>query len=203
MTGGQGAGPEQGGPPPYGPPPRYGQPYGYAPAPSATAGPPPEPVERPVTVRAGLGAFIAAVVFSVVGSVVSLLNWDRVAGQALATVQDEQLRDAGLDAAELAELGARIGIGVTVVITLVQLSAIWFAWRGYNWARIVLWVFAGIGLAFGLPGLLDQGSPLPFLTALSVFQLLALAVGVVLLALRPSSDWYRSEKARRAMTGRR
>lgn len=198
MTAGQGGtGPEQGGPPP------YGQPYGYAPAPSAVAGPPPEPAERPVSVRAGLGAFIAAVVFSVVGSGVALLNWDRVVGQTLATVQDEQLRDAGVDAAELAELGARIGIGVTVVLTLVQLLFIWFAWRGANWARIVLWVFAGLGLAFGLPGLLVQGSPLPFLTALSVFQLLALVVGVVLLALRPSSDWYRSEKARRAVAGRR
>jgi hypothetical protein len=207
MTAGQGGtGPGQGGQPPYGQPspygpPPYGQPYGYAPAPPAAAGRPPQPLERPVAVRAGLGAFIAAVVFSVVGSVVSLLNWDLVLGQALASVPDEQLQDAGLDAAELAEFGARIGIGVTVVITGAQLLFIWFAWQGRNWARIVLWVVGGLGLAFGLPGLLGGRSPLPFLTALSGFQFLALAVGIVLLALRPANDWYRSEKARRAMTG--
>jgi hypothetical protein len=135
--------------------------------------------------------------------VVSLLNFDSLLDQALTTVQDEQLRDAGLDAEELAELGARIGIGVGIAITVVQLLFIWFAWTGRNWARIVLWVFAGLGLAFGLPGLLGQTSPLPALTALSVFQLLALAVGSVLLATKASSDWYRYEKWRRAVTGPR
>jgi hypothetical protein len=210
MTSGQGGtGPEQGGQPPYGQPPygqpQYGQqpPYGYAPAPSATSGPPPEPKERPLAVRAGLGALIAAVVFGVVGAVVSLLNFDPLLDQALTTVQDEQLRDAGLDAEELAELGARIGIGIGIALTAVQLLFIWFAWKGRGWARIVLWVFAGLGLAFGLPGLLAQTSPLPALTALSVFQLLALAVGSVLLATKPSSDWYRYEKWRRAGTGPR
>jgi hypothetical protein len=221
MTSGQGGtGPEQGGQPPYGqppygsppygsppygPPPQYGQqpPYGYAPAPSATAGPPPEPKERPLAVRAGLGAFIAAIVFGVVGAVVSLLNFDSLMDQALTTVQDEQLQEAGVDADELAELGARIGIGIGIAITAVQLLFIWFAWKGRNWARIVLWVFAGLGLAFGLPGLLAQASPLPALTALNVFQLLALAVGSVLLATKPSSDWYRYEKWRRAVTGPR
>lgn len=199
-----GTGPEQGGPPPYGPPP-YGHqpPYGYAPAPSATAGPPPEPRERPLTVRAGLGAFLAAIVFAAVGAAVSLLNADLLMDQALATVQDEQLRDAGLDAAELAEIGVRIGIGLGIVLTAVQLLFVWFAWTGRNWARIVLWVFAGLALAFGLPGLLTQGSPLPALTALTVFQVLALVVGSVLLATNPSSDWYRSEKERRAVSGAR
>jgi hypothetical protein len=108
-----------------------------------------------------------------------------------------------LDEAQLAELGVRIGIGVGVVVTLLQLLFIWFAWRGYNWARIVLWVIGGLGVASGIAGVLTQSSPLPFLNVLSVFQVLALAAGVVLLALKPSNEWFRHEKWRRAVTGPR
>ena len=213
MTSGQeSGGPEQGGQPPYGQPPYgqppygqppYGQPpYGYAPAPAVPSGPPPERQERPVSVRAGLGAFIAAIVFSVVATAVSLANWELILDQALAA-QGAPLEDSGLDEAQLAELGIAIGTGVTVLITALQLLFVWFAWRGRNWARIVLCVIGGLGLAAGLPALLAQASPLPFLNVLSVFQFLALAAGVVLLALKPSNDWYRSEKVRRAMTPRR
>ena len=187
----------QGGQPPYGRPP-----YGYVPAPSAAAGPPPEPMERPVTVRAGLGAFLATVVFTLVATVVSLLNWNLLVARAPA-LESPQLEDAGVNAAELTELILRMSVGVGVVMTLLQLLFIWFAWRGFNWARIVLWVFGSTGLVFGLPGLLAQSSPLPFLDALLIFQLLALAVGIVLLALKPSNDWFRHEKQRRAATGRR
>ena len=203
--------PPQYGQPPYGQPPQYGQPpygqppYGYAPAPSVAPGPPPEPMERPVTVRAGLGAFLASIVFSIVGFVVSLLNWDLLLDQALAAqgTQLEDLEGSGLDVAELAELGVRIGIGIGIVFVALQLLFVWFAWRGRNWARIVLWVIGGLGLVTGLVGVLAQASPLPFLNALSVFQLLATAVGIVLLALKPSNDWYSHEKHRRAMIGPR
>src|SRR4051812_28069423 len=68
------------GPPPYGYPPYGGPGPGYQPAPMAPSGggaEAPRPVERPVTVRAGLGAFIAALVLSAVGSIVTVANWDR------------------------------------------------------------------------------------------------------------------------------
>ena len=159
-------------------------------------------MERPLTVRAGIGAFMAAVVLSAVGTAVSLVNWDLVLDQALAA-QGAQLEGSGLDEAQLAELWLRIGIGVGVVVTLLQLLFIWFAWRGHNWARIVLWVIGGFGVASGFAGVLMQSSPLPFLDVLGVFQTLALAVGVVLLALKPSNDWFRHEKWRRAVTGPR
>jgi heme A synthase len=74
---------------------------------------------------------------------------------------------------------------------------VWFAWRGRNWARVVLWVFAGLGIVSGLAGL-GLGSPLPFLTALGGFQLLLLIAAVVLLALKPSNEWYRFRKWQRA-----
>src|SRR5687768_16262575 len=57
--------------------PRYGQqPYpGYGPAPSAPTGyGAPRPVERPLTVRAGIGAFVASILLSLASALVSLLN---------------------------------------------------------------------------------------------------------------------------------
>ena len=137
-----------------------------------------------------------------VGALVTVLNWDVLIRNALA-MESAEIEAAGFDAAALVELGLRIGIGVTALVTLLHVLFIWFAWRGFGWARVVLFVFGGLGIAFELGRVLAQSNPVPFLAVLGIFQLLALAVGVVLLALGPSSDWYRSEKWRRAVTGPR
>jgi hypothetical protein len=102
---------------------------------------------------------------------------------------------------------ARAGVEVIVRITsiggllfiAVYALFVWFAWGGRNWARIVLWVFAGLGIMGGVAGL-AVGGPLPFLRALGGFQLLLVIAAVVLLALKPSNDWYRFRKWQR-MTG--
>ena len=76
---------------------------------------------------------------------------------------------------------------------------LWFAWTGRNWARITIWVLAGLSLLFGVVGLAVGGdSGVPAGGVLSVLQLLLQAAGVVLLALRPSSAWYRAEGQRRS-----
>jgi hypothetical protein len=172
------------------------------PAPAAPTGwgtEAPRPVERPVTVRAGLGGFIASIVLSVVSSIVTVANWDRFVS-FLQAQPGFDTAGADIDADQLAAVGLRIGIIVSIVFIACYLLFIWFAWRGYNWARIVLWVLGGIGLVFGLVGL-SSGSaagPFPFVTALGWFQYLFTAVGVVLLALKPSNDWYRYRKWLRA-----
>jgi hypothetical protein len=206
MTSGQGSGqPPYGEQPPQGYPPYGQQPgQGYMPAPAAPSDwgrEAPRPVERPVAVRAGLGAFIGSIVLSLVGSVVTLLNWDRF----VVYIERETQAAAGstevpLDAEQLAELGLRIGLAVSVVTLVVYLLFIWFAWKGHNWARIVLWVIGGIGVVFGLVGLASgTGSgPFPFVTALGWFQLIFLAAGIVLLARPPANDWYRYRKFVRA-----
>jgi hypothetical protein len=205
-----GAPPPQGqpgyGPPPQGPPgyPPYGPPQGYMPAPAAPSGwgqEAPRPLERPVTVRAGLGAFIASIVLSLVGSVVTLLNWDRFIGYIEAQTQGQlDTANSPISAEEAAALGLRIGIIFGIILLALYLLFIWFAWRGYNWARIVLWVLGGIGLVFGVIGLAAGSStgPFPFVTALGWFQYLFTAVGVVLLALKPSNEWFRYRKWLRA-----
>ena len=204
MTSGQGEN-QPGGP--YGPPPGWnappgppvqGQQYpGYAPAPSAPTGyGAPQALERPLTVRAGLGAFIGSMVLGAVAQVITLLNYQ--------TVLDWTFANAGIDngaeieaARQGAEIGARIGIVLGFAFIAVYGLFVWFAWRGRNWARIVLWVIGGLGIVSGLAGL-AVGSPLPFLGALGVFQLLLVTGAVVLLALKPSNEWYRFRGWQRA-----
>ena len=155
-----------------------------------------------MTVRAGLGAFIAGLVLSLVGSVFSLLNFDNILDQALAQVDTSNVpnRDQAL---EFARSFAVIGVVIGFLILAVFALFVWFSWRGFNWARIVLWVLGGIQLVFGLIGLgLSGSNPIadayPFLTALSWFEYLCTAAGVVLLALKPSNDWFRYRKWLRA-----
>ncbi|WP_166486419.1 hypothetical protein [Blastococcus saxobsidens] len=200
----------QPGQPPYGQPqyPQHGQPqpgqtpYGYAPAPSAPSGwgpDAPTPMERPVTVRAGIGAFLAALVLSAVGTLALVLNWeefrDWTLSEAGGQFGDPELE--GIDAEAFAELTLQLGVAFSLLILLLQLLFIWFAWKGRNWARIVLWVLGGLAL-LSAPFAGASSGPLPFVTALTWFQIVLTAVGVVLLALKPSNDWYRFRKWQRA-----
>jgi hypothetical protein len=156
----------------------------------------PQAMERPLTVRAGLGAFIGSMALGAVAQVVTLLNWRRILDWAFANAG----LDSGTDietARRGAEIGAQIGIVIGFVFIAVYGLFVWFAWRGRNWARVVLWVLAGLGIVSGLSGLL-VGSPLPFLSALGGFQMLLLIAAVVLLALTPSNEWFRFRGWQRA-----
>jgi hypothetical protein len=153
-------------------------------------------MERPTTVRAGLGAFIGSMVLSAVAQVVSLLNFQTILDWSFdhAGIPPGADRDAALQAADV---GVKVGIVVGFLSVAVYGLFLWFAWRGHNWARIVLWVLAGLGIVSGLAGL-AIGSPLPFLTALGGFQMLLLIAAVVFLALKPSNEWYRFRRWQRA-----
>ncbi len=178
----------------------YGQqPFpGYGPTPSAPTGfGAPQPVERPLTVRVGIGLFVASIVLSLVAQVITWLNIDTLADPSmLSPLPGEDLSEEEAAAAEMmvgtfGTIGLVIGLLGTAVFGLF----VWFAWRGQNWARIVLWILAGLGILSGLVGA-GLGSAfevptLPVLDALSFFGLLFDAVAIVLLALRPSNEWYR------------
>jgi hypothetical protein len=107
---------------------------------------------------------------------------------------------------ELARQTARTAAYVGVVFGLLLVAAygmfVLLAWRGRNWARIVLWVLGGLGLAGSLLSVAGRGSPVPFLTGISAFQGLLLLVAVVTLALTPSNEWFRYQGWLRA-TGQR
>ena len=169
-------------------PPQY---PGYAPAPAAPTGfGAPKPLERPVTVRAGLGAFIATLILGLVSAVVTFAQFDDLVQAALAAQgSDAELGAIGEDVVETALIaGAVFGL----LLTALQVMFIWFAWNGRNWARIVLWVLGGLGVVGGLIGVVSPQPGMPgYLVGLSVFSLLITIAGIVLLALKPSNEWYR------------
>jgi len=171
------------------------------------AQPPPEPEERPLAVRAGLGAFVASIVLNLAGSVFALADWDRYLAEVLAQqppLEDPALQDAGIDPQTFVEGLAVLFVALSLLFAALYALFVWFAWRGRNWARVVLFVLGGLGIAGGLLNVAGAGAaPFPSLTALSLFSFAALLAGVVLLSRAPANEWYASEKRRRSLTPRR
>jgi hypothetical protein len=200
---GQQGGQPQGGwnappPPPQGgwnapPPPPQGYP-GYGPAPSAPLGQGgPAPMERPSTVRFGIGAFVASLIIGIISSVISFADMDRMVAQALAVTDDPNVTE------EIIRTGILIGGVFALILYALYVLFLWFAWHGRNWARVVLWVLGGISVAFGLVGLAGEATgQTGFQTSLGWFSFLLTIAGIVLLALRPSNDWYRFRTWQRA-----
>jgi hypothetical protein len=173
---------------PYGEPPQYG---GYGAAPSATFGyRAPAPVERPLTVRAAIGAFVGSIVLSVVAQVITFLNWDAVEDFVLEGTADFSDEEAAAFAGMTDAFGT-IGLVLGAVFTALFALFVWFAWKGHNWARIVLWILAGLGVIFAPLSWAAGTSPLPVLDALGGFELVLDIVAIVLLALKPSNEWFR------------
>jgi hypothetical protein len=153
----------------------------------------PPAMERPTTVRAGIGAFVASLLLGLVASVVTFSQLDDLVAQ--------QLRQAGSDAQmtdEVIRSSIVLGAAIGLIVVALEVLVLWFAWKGRNWARIVLWVLGGLGILSGLAGLAGDNPLGGFVAALGVFQLLLTLAGVVLLALKPSNEWYRYRGWQRA-----
>ncbi|TQN41071.1 hypothetical protein FHU33_0425 [Blastococcus colisei] len=187
------------GQPPYGQPsqgqPPYGEQYpGYAPAPSAPTGyGAPTPMERPTTVRVGIGALVASLVLGLIQSIVTFSDMEGLIEQSMLESTDAAITE------DLVRTGIVIGVVITLIILGLQALFIWFAWQGRNWARIVIWVLGGLSVLFGLLGLgAGTGQSTGFLTSLGWFSLILTAVGIVALALKPSNEWYRYRGWQRA-----
>jgi hypothetical protein len=153
-------------------------------------------VERPLTVRAGIGAFVGSIVISLAQQLISLLNLDTLTGLAAEQSGLGELSPEEADmAASFGNTFGVVGLVFGVIFTGVFALFVWFAWRGQNWARIVLWVLAGLGVVLGVIGAGLSSSigvaTLPVLTFLAWVEMLLDAVAIVLLALRPSNEWYR------------
>jgi hypothetical protein len=153
-------------------------------------------MERPTTVRAGIGAFVANLVLGLIANIVVFADIDSLIAQARAAAGGEDLTD------DVVRAGLVIGAVIGLVMIALNILFLWFAWQGRNWARIVLWVLGGLGVAGGLVTLTGGTAQSGFLASLSVFQLLLTIAGIVLLALKPSNEWYRYRAWQRA-TGRR
>jgi hypothetical protein len=154
-------------------------------------------MERPMTVRAGIGAFVASLLVGLISSAVTFADFDSFVDRAMAASADNPEMTE-----ELLRSTLTIGIVIGLVFLVLQVMFLWFAWKGHNWARIVLWVLGGLSLTFGLVGVAAGTGQTGFTTSMGVFQLLFTAVGVVLLAMKPSNEWYRFRGWQRA-TGQR
>ncbi len=182
---------QQYGQPPYGQQygqPQYGQPgsSGYPAAPEVQPwGGPSGPNPRPSTVKGGIGAFLANTLLGLLASIFTFSDIDSLVASGTTEGLDEQSVRAAL------VVGAVIGL----VFLAIYLVVLWFGWTGRNWARIVLWVLGGLSVVSGLTTGVGNDSGL--LSLISVLQLLLVIAGIVLLALKPSNEWYRAETQRR------
>jgi hypothetical protein len=169
--------------------------YGYSPAPSAPGWEPPPAPERPTTVRVGVGAFIATLILGVISSLVQFSDVDGLVADAVAVSNDPALTE------DVVRAGLVLGAVIGLLIVALEALFIWFAWKGRNWARIVLWVLGGLGVLFGLTALGGAAGGVAgsgFLDSLSVISLLLTVVGIVALGMKPSNEWYAAVGRRRA-----
>lgn len=158
----------------------------YGTPPGAGAKPnPPSDVVRAVQLM------LASVVIGIIGAILTFTSGDSIR---------ESIResDPSLTAAEV-DQAYNLGVGVAVFFGLV--FAVLYALlafqvrKGKNWARIVTFVLAGLGVLGGLLGLIGTGTSLE--KVLNVIQLL-IAVGIIVfLARRPANEYFAAMKGPR------
>lgn len=152
---------------------------------------PPAPV-RPKQVDLGFWLLIAAAVVSVI-SIPVTISWMNSDGFR------DMLAETSTVAISASEMDAIIAISATttvffaVISLAVALLVALFIRKGHNWARIVATVFAALGL-LGLTNLAMAGGLMVLLTVLSV---LLPIVAVVMLWMKPSTEYFNGAKAYR------
>jgi hypothetical protein len=165
-----------------------GEPYpGMSPMTPQPAGPtasaPPE-VER-----AALGLF-ALVALNLVNLIVSLTQ-----REAFADVLRD--RNTGLTESQI-DTAVTVGIVTSVVFGLAFMALyVWLAFmlrQGRNWARVTVTVLLGLGVVFGLVGLVQPGTTLGKLIDVLT---LATAVVVIVLLWRPAASAFFTTGGRR------
>lgn len=195
--------PPQGQPPqgqPYGEPP-YGQPaYGepqYAQPAYGTAPPVPGPAPKQVQVAAIL--LLVQIVLSVVSSIAFLPS-------SYQRMVERQPAQPGVDPQLIQNLVTVVMV-VTIVVSIIWLGVWVFfvakAWRGRNWARIVLTIFMALSLlgVLAIPATIAQGT---VSLAQLPFTVINLAIAVVVLVLfwrQPAKGWYDANSAYKQAAG--
>ena len=166
--------------------------YSYnAYASNQAAAAPPAPV-RPKQVDMGFWLLIAAAVVSIISIPVSFAWMNSVEFEE-SIVQNSTV---AISASEMDAIIA-ITVATTVFIAAISLAVALlvalFIRKGHNWARIVATVFAALGL-LGLTNLATGGALLAVLTVLSVLLPVA---AVIMLWMKPSTEYFNSAKAYR------
>ncbi len=161
----------------------------YQPMPPAPQGGPPptarDPRNAPPTVRNAVRLMFFLAALGVIGLIIVFADKDALrTAVAKANPSDDTTQiDNAVNTA--VTVGAVIGIVLIVLYVLLALQVR----KGKNWARIVTWVLAGLGVLGGLTNLAQPQAALTKVVA-GVELVLYIAL-IVLLALRPSNEYFR------------
>lgn len=170
---------------------------------------------RPKTVQISFWLYILTALLGLVGMILSISIYPALRATALEQVR-EQLAAQGQEDVlppgtfeTILDVSFGIGIAIGVVGILLYVLFGIFAFRGANWARIVLTVLAGLSVLLTILGLATSAVPVssdvpsaqlpvpPGSWVLSVAQQVSLVVATVLLWLATSNDWFRGVKEHR------
>ena len=162
--------------------------YNYGAYSSGESAPAPKAPERPAAVERGFWMLIASAVISAISLILSVLALTSDEGRA------ELASTSGLSAADT-DTAVTIAVVTAVVIGVISvaISVLFavFARKGYNWARIVITVFAALSLT-GLIGI--DGSVAGILSLISILLTIA---AVVMFFTAPASAYFKESGAYR------
>ncbi|MCC9195295.1 hypothetical protein QNO08_02970 [Arthrobacter sp. zg-Y820] len=194
---GTGGYPAPGAPSGYSYPAPAGQPqggYGYPQSPAGQMVPAQEPA-RPQQVNLAFWLLIGSAVLGLIALPFAIAY---VNSPEYLETMEETFRNAGLQV-DSTTLAASVASGtasaaVSGIIGLgVRVALAFLVRAGFNWARITITVFAALSL-IGLFGLFTAGTMSGFLT---LAAMLATFAAVVLLFMKPSSEYFARKKAYR------
>ncbi len=180
-----GTGQQYGNTPAYGSAPSYGSGYGDP------YGAPAGPVNPPKEVIRAVQLMFARVALGVLSTLLAFASADSIKDSIRDN--DPGLTQSEVDSAFAVALGITIFFGL-VFAALYVLLAIQVR-KGKNWARIVTWVLAGLGVLGGLLALLGTGTALE--KGLGVIVLLVDLGIIILLATKPASAYFAAKRAAR------
>jgi hypothetical protein len=141
-----------------------------------------DPRHAPPPVQLAFRLMLARCVLSLASIVVALGTRSQVERQAL--------RRTPTVSHSTVDIAIDFGLAFSVVILVLYALLAVQVRRGANWARVVTWVFAGFGVLGMLVGL--TGTSATASRVLVVIQGLIDIALIILLAQRPSSDWFRA-----------
>ena len=142
-------------------------------------GPPPAPVLNAVR------AIFVSVALSLIGVVVTLTSQDSI--RATLEKSSPTYSQATIDTAMTFTIVVAVGFGILFNVLWVLLAL--QLRKGKNWARIVTFVFLGLGLLFGLIGLAQPAAAIT--RGLGLISLVLEVVIIVLLAQRPAAEYFK------------
>ncbi len=179
--------PYAGGQPPYGSAPAYGS----APSYGDPYGQPATPANPPNEVLRAVQLMFARVVLGILSALVAFASADSIKDSIREN--DPTLTQSEVDSAFALAIGITIFFGLVFAVLYILLAI--QVRKGKNWARIVTFVLAGLGVLGGVLSLVGDGTGLE--KGISLIVLLVDVGIIVLLAMKPSSQYFAARKAPR------